>query len=233
MKVEIWSDVMCPFCYIGKRRFENALNQLPFNNEIEIEWKAFQLDPSIKKEPGKKIHEYLAERKGFSVEKAKELNGQVTSMAAAEGLQYNFDKAVVANSFDAHRFANLAKKNGKGLEAEESLFKAYFTEGKDISDHDTLIQLGIDIGLDGAVVKQALESDAYTKDVQKDITEAEALAIRGVPFFVIDRKYAVSGAQATETFVQALNQSYTEWKKENTQFTTIQGEVCSTDGDCK
>jgi len=139
----------------------------------------------------------------------------------------------VANSFDAHRFANLAKKNGKGLEAEESLFKAYFTEGKDISDHDTLIQLGIDIGLDGAVVKQALESDAYAKDVQKDIAEAEALAVRGVPFFVIDRKYAVSGAQATETFVQALNQSYTEWKKENTQFTTIQGEVCSTDGDCK
>ncbi|MCS3796333.1 DsbA family protein [Niastella sp. OAS944] len=233
MKVEIWSDVMCPFCYIGKRRFENALNQLPFSNEIEVEWKAFQLDPSIKKEPGKKIHEYLAERKGFSVEKAKELNGQVTGMAAAEGLQYNFDKAVVANSFDAHRFANLAKKNGKGLEAEESLFKAYFTEGKDISDHDTLIQLGIDIGLDAAAVKQALESDAYTKDVQKDIAEAEELAIRGVPFFVIDRKYAVSGAQATETFVQALNQSYTEWKKENTQFTTIQGEVCSTDGDCK
>ncbi|HEY1199339.1 MAG TPA: DsbA family oxidoreductase, partial [Niastella sp.] len=195
MKVEIWSDVMCPFCYIGKRRFENALNQLPFSSEIEIEWKAFQLDPSIKKEPGKKIHEYLAERKGFSVEKAKELNGQVTSMAAAEGLQYNFDKAVVANSFDAHRFANLAKKNGKGLEAEESLFKAYFTEGKDISDHDTLIQLGIDIGLDAAAVKQALESDAYTKDVQKDIAEAEELAIRGVPFFVIDRKYAVSGAQ--------------------------------------
>jgi predicted DsbA family dithiol-disulfide isomerase len=233
MKVEIWSDVMCPFCYIGKRRFENALKQLPFNNEIEIEWKAFQLDPSIKKEPGKNINQYLAERKGFSVDKAKELNAHVTSMAAAEGLQYNFDKAVVANSFDAHRFANLAKKNGKGLEAEESLFKAYFTEGKDISDRDTLIQLGIDLGLDGAVVKQALESDAYTKDVQKDIAEAEALAVRGVPFFVIDRKYAVSGAQATETFVQALNQSYTEWKKENTQFTTIQGEVCSTDGDCK
>ena len=233
MKVEIWSDVMCPFCYIGKRRFENALNQLPFNTEIEIEWKAFQLDPSIVKEPGKNINQYLAERKGFSIQKAKELNDHVTNMAAEEGLQYNFDRAVVANSFDAHRFASLAKKNGKGLEAEESLFKAYFTEGKDISDHDTLVQLGSDIGLDATAVKQALESDAYTKDVQKDIAEAEALAIRGVPFFVIDRKYAVSGAQATETFVQALNQSYTEWKKENTRFTTIQGEVCSTDGDCK
>jgi predicted DsbA family dithiol-disulfide isomerase len=233
MKVEIWSDVMCPFCYIGKRRFENALSQLPFKEEIEIEWKAFQLDPSIKTEPGKSIHQYLAERKGFSVEKAKELNDHVTGMAASEGLQYNFDKAIVANSFDAHRFAHLAKKAGKGLEAEEILFKAYFTEGKNISDSDTLVQLGIDIGLDGAAVKQALESDAHTKEVEQDIAEAEALAIRGVPFFVIDRKYAVSGAQATETFVQALGQSYTEWKKEHTQFTTIQGEVCSTDGDCK
>jgi predicted DsbA family dithiol-disulfide isomerase len=233
MKVEIWSDVMCPFCYIGKRRFENALNQLSFKDEIEIEWKAFQLDPSIKNEPGKNIHQYLAERKGFSVQKAKELNDQVTGMAAAEGLQYNFDKAVVANSFNAHRFAHLAKAQGKGEAAEESLFRAYFTEGKDISDSDTLVQLGMDIGLDGAAVKQVLESDAYTKEVQKDIAEAEALAIRGVPFFVIDRKYAVSGAQASETFVQALGQSYNEWKKENTQFTTIQGEVCSTDGDCK
>jgi predicted DsbA family dithiol-disulfide isomerase len=233
MKVEIWSDVMCPFCYIGKRRFENALKQLSFKDEIEIEWKAFQLDPSIKNEPGKNIHQYLAERKGFSVQKAKELNDQVTGMAAAEGLQYNFDKAVVANSFNAHRFAHLAKAQGNGEAAEESLFRAYFTEGKDISDSDTLVQLGMDIGLDGAAVKQVLESDAYTKEVQKDIAEAEALAIRGVPFFVIDRKYAVSGAQATETFVQALGQSYNEWKKENTQFTTIQGEVCSTDGDCK
>lgn len=233
MKIEIWSDVMCPFCYIGKRRFENALNLLPFKNEIEIEWKSFQLDPSVKSEPGRNIHQYLAERKGFSVEKAKELNDHVTGMAAAEGLQYNFDKAVVANSFDAHRFSQVAKKNGKGIEAEESLFRAYFTEGKDISDHDTLVQLGNEIGLDSTAVRQALESDAYTKEVQKDIAEAEALAIRGVPFFVIDRKYAVSGAQASETFVQALNQSYTEWKKQNTQLKTIEGEVCTSDGDCK
>ncbi|OQP53627.1 DsbA family oxidoreductase [Niastella populi] len=233
MKIEIWSDVMCPFCYIGKRRFENALNLLPFKDEIEVEWKSFQLDPSIESEPGRNIHQYLAERKGFSVEKAKELNDHVTAMAAAEGLQYNFDKAVVANSFDAHRFAQVAKKNGKGIEAEESLFRAYFTEGKDISNHDTLAQLGSEIGLDGAAVKEALESDAYTKEVQKDISEAEALAIRGVPFFVIDRKYAVSGAQASETFVQALNQSYTEWKKQNTQLKTIDGQVCTPGGDCK
>ena len=233
MKVEIWSDVMCPFCYIGKRRFENALQQLSFRDEIDIEWKSFQLDPAMQHEPGKTIHQYLAERKGFSVQKAKELNDQVTGMAAAEGLRYDFDKAVVANSFDAHRFSHLAAKQGKGDVAEESLFKAYFSEGKNIADRDTLIQLGIDIGLDGAAVKQALEGDAYAQEVQQDIAEAETLGIRGVPFFVIDRKYAVSGAQATEVFLQALDKSFTEWKKDNNQFTTIQGEVCSSDGDCK
>ena len=233
MKVEIWSDVMCPFCYIGKRRFENALQQLPFRDEIDIEWKSFQLDPSMQHEPGKTIHQYLAERKGFSVQKAKELNDQVTGMAAAEGLTYDFDKAIVANSFDAHRFSHLAARHSKGDAAEESLFKAYFSEGKNIADHETLTQLGINIGLDGSEVKQALEGDAYTQEVQQDIADATTLGIRGVPFFVIDRKYAVSGAQSTEVFLQALDRSFTEWKKDNNQLTTIQGEVCSTDGDCK
>ena len=233
MKVEIWSDVMCPFCYIGKRRFENALQELPFKGEIEIEWKSFQLDPTMKSEPGKNIHQYLAERKGFSVQKAKELNDHVTGMAAAEGLTYDFDKAVVANSFDAHRFSHFAAKQGKGDAAEESLFKAYFTEGKNIADRDTLVQLGTAIGLDTAGLQQALEENAYAQEVQQDIAEAEALGVRGVPFFVIDRKYAVSGAQSAEVFSQALDTAFAEWKKENNQFTTIPGEVCSTDGDCK
>jgi predicted DsbA family dithiol-disulfide isomerase len=187
----------------------------------------------MKQEPGRNIHQYLAERKGFSVQKAKELNDHVTGMAAAEGLIYDFDKAVVANSFDAHRFSHFAAKQGKGDAAEESLFKAYFTEGKNIADQDTLIQLGTAIGLDAAGVKQALEDNAYAQEVRQDIAEAEALGVRGVPFFVIDRKYAVSGAQSSEVFSQALNTAFAEWKKENNQFTTIEGEVCSTDGDCK
>jgi predicted DsbA family dithiol-disulfide isomerase len=233
MKVEIWSDVMCPFCYIGKRRFENALQELPFKDEIEVEWKSFQLNPDLQYQPGRNIHQYLAEHKGFSLEKAKELNNHVTEMAAAEGLKYDFDKAVVANSFDAHRFSHLAAKQGKGDAAEESLFKAYFTEGKNISDRDTLVQLGTEIGLDSAAVKQALEGDAYMQEVKQDIAEADAIGVRGVPFFVIDRKYAVSGAQAKEVFAQALERSYTEWKKVNNKFTTIEGQVCSPDGDCK
>jgi len=233
MKVEIWSDVMCPFCYIGKRRFENALQQFPFKDQIEIEWKSFQLNPNIKYEPGKNINQFLAEHKGISIERAKEMNDYVTNMAATEGLRYDFEKAVVANSFDAHRFSHLAAKHGKGDAAEESLFKAYFTEGKNISDRDTLVELGENIGLNKEEVKQTLESDNYANEVQNDIAEAEALGIRGVPFFVLDRKYAVSGAQSADAFVQALERSFTEWKNENNNLTTLEGQVCTPDGDCK
>lgn len=233
MKVEIWSDVMCPFCYIGKRRFESALQQLSFKDDIEVEWKSFQLDPSMQYQAGKNINQYLAEHKGISLDRAKEMNDYVTKMAAAEGLQYNFDKAVVANSFDAHRFSHLATKYGKGDAAEEALFKAYFTEGKNIADHETLVQLGTDIGLNGAEVKEVLENKAYANEVRNDIAEAETLGVRGVPFFVLDRKYAVSGAQGAEAFHQALEQAYNEWKKENNNLTIIEGETCTPGGDCK
>jgi predicted DsbA family dithiol-disulfide isomerase len=212
MKVEIWSDVMCPFCYIGKRRFENALQQLPFGRNIEVEWKSFQLDPTIKNEPGKSVYQYLAERKGVSLQQAQQMNDYVTKMAAELDLEYDFSKAVVANSFDAHRFSHLAAQKGKGDAAEESLFKAYFTEGKNIADRDTLVALGESIGLDSAEVKQTLQTDAFATDVQHDIEEAGALGVQGVPFFVINRKYAVSGAQSVDVFKQALDKAYTEWK---------------------
>lgn len=233
MKVEIWSDVMCPFCYIGKRRFEHALAQFPHKDEVEVEWKSFQLDPSIKSEPGKNINQYLAEKKGWSLEQARQINRQVTETAATVGLHYDFDKAVVANSFDAHRFAHLAAAQGRGDAAEEALFKAYFTEGKDVSDHETLAQLGSAIGLDGTVVKQTLESDAYAGAVRKDIYEAQTLGARGVPFFVLDRKYAVSGAQPEETFGKALEQAYAGWKQ-TPKLNAVEGDasVCTPDGTC-
>lgn len=235
MKVEIWSDVMCPFCYIGKRRFEQALHQLPYGNAIDVEWKSFQLDPSIVNEPGKNINQYLAERKGITLEHAQQMNDYVTNMAAELGLRYDFSKAIVANSFDAHRFSHLAAKKGKGDAAEESLFKAYFTEGQNIADHDTLAALGTGIGLDPAEVTQTLQTDAYAADVQQDIAEASALGVQGVPFFVMDRKYAVSGAQSVEVFKQALDRAYTEWKaeKDKNNLTIVEGQSCSPEGDCK
>ncbi|HNJ34031.1 MAG TPA: DsbA family oxidoreductase, partial [Leptospiraceae bacterium] len=129
MKVEIWSDVMCPFCYIGKRKFERALAQFPERESIEIEWKSFQLNPGMKTEPGKSINEYLAEVKGWSVEEAKKMNDRVSQIASAVGITFNFDQAIVANSFDAHRLSHMAKKHGLQDQMEERLFAAYFTEG--------------------------------------------------------------------------------------------------------
>jgi predicted DsbA family dithiol-disulfide isomerase len=235
MKVEIWSDIMCPFCYIGKRRFENALKQFDKKDKIEVVWKSFQLNPAMKTEPGKNINQYLAETKGWTLDYAKQMNAHVTNMAKEVGLQYDFDKAVVANSFDAHRLIQLAKANDKGDEMEERLFKAYFTEGKNTADHATLIQLGMAVGLDPVSLKQMLDSNEYADQVEQDIYEAQQIGVRGVPYFVLNDRYAVSGAQASETFAGALNKAYEEWEKQNPVLQNITGEdatACTIDGEC-
>jgi len=207
MKVEIWSDIMCPFCYIGKRKFEKALEQFEHKGEVEITWKSFQLNPGMETDPGKNINQYLAEIKGWSLEQAKEMNARVTQMAEAVGLKYDFDKAVVANSFDAHRLIQLAKTKGKGDEAEERLFKAYFTEGSNIADKETLIAIAESIGLDKAEVREMLDSGKFAGNVQEDINESQQIGVRGVPFFVFNRKYAVSGAQESDAFLEVLRKA--------------------------
>jgi len=232
MKVEIWSDVMCPFCYIGKRRFEAALEKSAHKDEIEIEWKSFQLNPDMVTNPGININQYLADVKGWSLEQAEEMNAHVTGMAAEAGLTYNFDKAVIANSFKAHRFTHLAKKHGLGDAAEEQLFKAYFTDGKNTDDMNTLIELGVAIGIDAAEVKQTLESDAFAEEVRYDIYESQQLGIRGVPFFVLDRKYGVSGAQAVPVFEETIEKAFAEWKQATPKLNVIEGESCGPDGNC-
>ncbi|MEO8760042.1 MAG: DsbA family oxidoreductase [Bacteroidia bacterium] len=233
MKVEIWSDVMCPFCYIGKRKFESALKDFDNSSNIEIIWKSFQLAPDMKTDPSKNIDQYLATHKGMSLEQAKGLNKQVSNTAAQVGLEFNFDKAIVANSFNAHRFSHLAKQHGLQNEAEERLFAAYFTEGKNTDDIPTLIQIGNEIGLDSNEVKELLEGNKYAEEVKADIFEAHQIGVRGVPFFVFDRKYAVSGAQESQAFLSTLEKSFGEWKNESTQsFEIAEGQSCSTDGDC-
>jgi predicted DsbA family dithiol-disulfide isomerase len=236
MKVEIWSDIMCPFCYIGKRRFETALQQFPGKEDIEIVWKSFQLNPAMKTDPAKNINQYLAEVKGWTLDYAKQMNAHVTNMAKEVGLHYDFDKAIVANSFDAHRLIQLAKANRKGDEMEERLFKAYFTEGKNTADHATLIQLGTEIGLDPATIKKVLASNEFADKVEQDIYEAQQIGVRGVPYFVLNDRYAVSGAQASETFLGALNKAWGEWEKERpaslTDVSSDNASVCTTDGDC-
>jgi len=234
MKVEIWSDVMCPFCYIGKRRFEDALKNSEHKDEIQVEWKSFQLNPDMKTDPSVNIDQYLARVKGWSLEQAKDMNAHVTAMAAEAGLTYNFDRAIVANSFKAHRFTHLAKKHGLGDAAEEQLFKAYFTDGKNTDDINVLIELGTAIGLNAGEIKQTLESDAYADEVRHDIYEAQQLGIRGVPFFVMNRKYGVSGAQEVPVFEQTTDKAFAEWRQENPKpvLDVIEGDSCGPDGNC-
>jgi predicted DsbA family dithiol-disulfide isomerase len=215
LKIEIWSDVMCPFCYIGKRKFEKALAEFAHKDRVDVTWKSFQLDPNLKTDPNTNINKMLAERKGWTLEYAKEVNAYVTNLAKQVGLTYNFDKAIVANSFDAHRFSHLAKKHGLQDKAEEIIFSAYFTEGKNTADHATLIELGENIGLDTAETTRILASKEYSNDVLQDIGEAQEIGVNGVPFFVINRKYAISGAQESNMFLQALEKAWDEFGPEN------------------
>jgi len=185
--------------------------------------------PDLKTDDSKNINDYLAEAKGINKEKAKEMNDYVTGIANGVGLTYNFDKAVVANSFDAHRFSHLAKAKGLQDEAEEALFKAYFTDGKNTSDHETLAELGATIGLDPEAIRKSLSSNEFAEEVKKDIYDAYQIGVRGVPFFVFDDKYAVSGAQESDTFLGALTQAYTEHvgKKPALNIVGEDGEYCT------
>jgi predicted DsbA family dithiol-disulfide isomerase len=235
MKVEIWSDIMCPFCYIGKRHYEAALKQFPEVKNIETEWHSFQLDPTIPRQTEKtNVYQYLAKRKGISYEESEQMHENVVEMAKRAGLNYDFEKVVVANSFDAHRLIQLAKKQNLGDHAEESLFLGYFTEGLDLADPDILANLGKAIGLDEKEIRNVLTSDDFAYAVRQDIQEAENLGIRGVPFFVFDRKYGISGAQPVEVFLETLKKSFSDWRNIHTdvQPVTTEGPACSPDGSC-
>lgn len=236
LKVEIWSDIMCPFCYIGKRKFETALNRFPEKDSIEIEWKSFQLSPDLRTDsehPQKDTYDYVAEKYGNTREWSIQMHENITQQAKESGLDYHFENAIIANTFDAHRLIHLAKSEGLGDELEEALFKAYFTEGKDVSDIATLTEIGLQAGLNPEEIKETLHSNAYSQAVRLDIEEAQQIGVRGVPFFVFDRKYAVSGAQSPDVFSSTLETVWKEWEeKQGTSFKTIEGNSCSTDGKC-
>ena len=225
---------MCPFCYIGKRRFEEALIKFDDKDSIEIEWKSFLLSPEIKTDPTKNIHQFLAEHKNVSLEEAKSMNDYVAGLAAQAGLIYDFDRAIPANSFNAHRFLHFAKQQGKQNKAEEKLFSAYFTEGKNIDDAQTLMLIAIELGLDANELAEAMNNGKFVDDVIADIEEAQQIGVRGVPFFVLNRKYAVSGAQESDVFYDTIAKAYTEWKEAQllNNFETIKGEGCDLDGNC-
>jgi predicted DsbA family dithiol-disulfide isomerase len=206
MKIEIWSDIMCPFCYIGKRQLETALAEFP-DEKFEIEWKSFQLDPTIPLQSGQDVFTFLAEHKGISVEQSIAMHKDVTERAKSVGLDYHFEKAIVSNSLPAHRIIHLAKTKNLAGEMEEIFFKAYFTEGRDLNDDLTLLELAESAGLPSDEVLEVLKNDKlFLNDVHTDIIEAKQVGVQGVPFFAFDRKYAVSGAQPVEAFVQTIKE---------------------------
>ncbi len=232
MKVEIWSDIMCPFCYIGKRSFDSALAQFQHQDQLEIVWKSFQLDPNLPETPLPDQIAYFEEYKGLSREQMEGMAAHVSNYAKSVGLDFNFEQVQIVNTFKAHRFIQIAKEQGLGNKAEEVLFRAHFVEGKNIGDVTTLQDLAQDIGLNREDVDNALNDDKYAYQTRQEIQEARSVGVRGVPFFVFDRKYAISGAQASDQFLQTLEKTFTEWRAANpsSKFVVNDGDSCAADG---
>ncbi|MCA1010818.1 DsbA family oxidoreductase [Halobacillus halophilus] len=234
MKIEIWSDFVCPFCYIGKRRLEQALENFPNEEKAEVVYKSFELDPNAERSSKQSMHEKLAAKYGRSLEEAKEMTRNMEEQASMVGLDFRFDTMVPTNTMDAHRVAKFAETKGLDQETAEVLFRAVFTDSKDIGDHETLIELAQEAGLDQSEVRQVLESTDYMELVRTEETEAHQVGVQGVPFFVINRKYAVSGAQPIEIFTQALEKAYSE-EKQTPAFETFSGQngAACTDDSCE
>ena len=209
LRVDIWSDIACPWCYIGKRRFEAGIAE--FNGkhpdiEIEIESHSYELAPdTLDNYEGSEI-DFLTKHKGMPRERVEDMLEQMTQMAALEGIEFDFSKLQHANTSRAHRVLHLAKSQGLQAEMQDRLFRAYFTEGRLVSDVETLAELGEEVGLDADEVRDAYEDEEYEDAVERDITRARMLGVNGVPYFLFEEKYAVSGAQSAETFANVLEQ---------------------------
>jgi predicted DsbA family dithiol-disulfide isomerase len=204
--VEIWSDVVCPWCYIGKRRFEEALGRFDGRDDVAVTWRSFELDPDAPP-VGVDVLEHLAAKYGVSTGEAVAMQHRVTQAAAGEGLEYHLDRTQRGNSFDAHRLLHLAKEHGRQGELEERLFRAYFTDGEPIGDIAVLRTLATDAGLPDGEVDDVLGSDRYAEAVRDDQRTAQELGCRGVPFFVVDRRYGAAGAQDPAVLLELLEKA--------------------------
>ncbi|HHU06935.1 MAG TPA: DsbA family oxidoreductase, partial [Clostridiaceae bacterium] len=206
MKIDVYSDFVCPFCYIGKRLLEQAIETLGM--EADVTFKSYELDPLGKSDPNVSVYEELAKKYNKTVKEAKEMNDGITARAKEVGLTYRLDNAKKTNTLDAHRLHKFAQTKGLGEEMAERLLSAYFTESEFLGSKETLVRLAGDVGLDKAEVEAVLnDQDAFRKDVKDDQQDARNLGVRGVPFFVLNGKYAISGAQPLEVFVRALKQA--------------------------
>lgn len=234
MKIEIWSDIACPFCYIGKAHLEKALSNFEHTAEVEVCYYSYQLDPEYHYQEGDTAFSVLTHKKQMPLEQVRQMADHIEQMAREAGLSMNIEKTLPSNTYDAHRLLHLAKSDRKEKQIMDALFKAYFTDGKLIEDKKVIGKIGVDCGLAQASVDKLLSSDEFAYEVKQDILESRSIGVSGVPFFVLNRKYAISGAQPVEVFTNALKNSFNEWKKDNPQFINLNSSdkdaACGTDG---
>ncbi len=227
LRVDIWSDIACPWCYIGKRRLETALSDFPQKDQVEVVWHSFELDPSAPVGNPQPMRDALARKYGRTPAQAQEMMDNMTQAAAGDGLEYHFENTRLTNTFLAHQLIHLAAGHGQQDAMKERLLRAYMSEGQDVGEIDTLVALAGDVGLDAAEVRAALEGGQYAGDVRQDEAQAQALGISGVPFFVLGGKYGVSGAQGPELLRSALDQV---WNETHPAPLTLLGSAAEADG---
>lgn len=214
MKITIWSDFMCPFCYIGEAHLEKALEAFEHKGEVEIEYKSFLLSPDAAHNPDKNYHETFADLKGTSVEQAKGMFENVVNMANDAGIVIDYDTAKFSSTIPAHHAFQYAKEQGKGNEFFKRFYKAHFAEAELLSDEDTIGRLAAEVGVEAKAARESIQDQSYTQKINQDIQEAGQVGVQGVPFYVFNNKYGVSGAQPVAQFKQVLEQV---WQEENEQ----------------
>jgi len=229
VKVDIWSDVVCPWCYVGKKRFEAATAEFAHGDEIEVEWHSFELDPTSPHEHQGDMAQRLSRKYGMTIDQAVAANDRLTRVGAEDGIDFRFDRARSGNTFDAHRLIHLARKRGVQDAVKERLMLAYFTEGELVSDHDALVRVVAEAGLDADEARRVLESDAFAADVRADEEAAQEIGITGVPFFVVDQKFGISGAQPVDVMVDVLERA---WAKSHPEPVQVLAGGDTADGQC-
>jgi protein disulfide-isomerase len=236
MKIEVWTDIMCPYCYIGKIHYEKALRQFDHADEVELEWKAFQLNPDLPDNGnGIPVMDYLINQSGYPEEGIKSMYSSLRELSEEAGAVFNLENAIAANTRDAHRLIKLAAKKGMDSFVLGKLSKAYFEEAKDYSDRDLLISIGKEAGLDKEEIIEMLNSDDYKYEIKQDMQEAANLGFDTVPTFLMDRRQAIVGSEPVQLFIDVLNKAYKAWKsrtEEEIKPEVFKGKSCSVDGVC-
>jgi predicted DsbA family dithiol-disulfide isomerase len=231
LRIDIWSDIVCPWCYVGKRHLEEALARFPHKDDIAIVWRAFELDPEAPRvhDGSQSYAERLAKKYGTRPPQAQAMIDRMVDTGARDGIEFRFDRARPGNTFDAHRLLHFAHEHGKQDELKERMLHAYMTEGRAIGDRDVLVAVAREAGLDEQEARAVLDSDRYAAEVRHDEAQARELGISGVPFFVVGERFGVSGAQPADVLLGAIERAWTEHHQRQLE-TLTEGQVCGPEG---